>query len=120
MDFRLGAEVEAFRDEVRAFLAEHVTDEVIERAHDTGTMHDWGLHRAWPPQGWISAGWPAEYGGQGRVTARDERAHARRCTCRARRSTGSAWPRSWPTRCCIVGTDVAEGRRSSPPSSPAR
>lgn len=65
-DFRLGADVEAFRDEVAGFLAEHVTDDVIETAHETGTIHDWGLHRAMAAQGWISAGWPAEYGGGGR------------------------------------------------------
>ena len=45
-DFRLGPDVEAFRAEVRAFLAEHVTDEVIETAHHTGTIHDHGLHKA--------------------------------------------------------------------------
>ncbi|MCU1351917.1 MAG: uncharacterized protein JWM05_1126 [Acidimicrobiales bacterium] len=66
IDFRLGPEVEAFRAEVRAFLAEHVTDEVIEAAHRTGTIHDWGLHRKMAAQGWLSAGWPKEYGGQGR------------------------------------------------------
>ncbi len=65
-DFRLGGEVEAFRDEVAAFLAEHVTDEVIDQAHATGTIHDWGLHRAMAAQGWISAGWPESYGGGGR------------------------------------------------------
>lgn len=65
-DFRLGADVERFRDEVHAFLAEHVTDGVIERAHASGTIHDWDLHRAMATQGWISAGWPAEYGGGGR------------------------------------------------------
>ena len=26
--------------------AEHVTDEVIEQAHRTGTVHNWDLHRA--------------------------------------------------------------------------
>jgi alkylation response protein AidB-like acyl-CoA dehydrogenase len=65
-DFRLGPEVEAFRAEVRAFLAEHVTEEVIETAHHTGTIHDWGLHTKMAEAGWISAGWPAEFGGQGR------------------------------------------------------
>jgi alkylation response protein AidB-like acyl-CoA dehydrogenase len=58
--------VEAFRREVRAFLATHVTDEVIETAHRTGTMHDRGLHQAMADAGWISAGWPVEFGGQGR------------------------------------------------------
>ncbi|MFN8016652.1 MAG: acyl-CoA dehydrogenase [Acidimicrobiales bacterium] len=65
-DFRLDADVEAFRDEVRAFLAEHVTDEVIETAHHTGTIHDNGLHAKMADAGWISAGWPAEFGGGGR------------------------------------------------------
>ena len=65
-DFRLGPDVEAFRAEVRAFLAEHVTAEVIETAHESGTVHDWGLHRAMADAGWISAGWPADFGGQGR------------------------------------------------------
>jgi alkylation response protein AidB-like acyl-CoA dehydrogenase len=65
-DFRLGADVQAFRDEVRAFLGEHVTEEVIETAHHTGTIHDWGLHRKQAAAGHISAGWPAEYGGGGR------------------------------------------------------
>ncbi len=65
-DFRLGPEVEAFRDEARAFLREHVTDEVIEQTHRTGTVHNWDLHRATASQGWISAGWPVEYGGGGR------------------------------------------------------
>ena len=65
-DFRLGPAVEAFEAEVHDFLARHVTEDVIERAHETGTIHDWGLHRAMADQGWISAGWPAEYGGGGR------------------------------------------------------
>ncbi len=65
-DFRLGTDVEAFRDEVRSFLAEHVTDDVVEQAYRTGTVHNWDLHRAMAAQGWISAGWPVEYGGGGR------------------------------------------------------
>jgi alkylation response protein AidB-like acyl-CoA dehydrogenase len=66
LEFRLPDAVESFRADARAFLARHVTDEVIERAHTTGTIHDWGLHRAMAADGWISAGWPAEWGGQGR------------------------------------------------------
>ncbi|MEO9165234.1 MAG: acyl-CoA dehydrogenase, partial [Aquihabitans sp.] len=65
-DFRLGPDVESFRTEVRAFLAEHVTEEVIETAYTTGTIHDSGLHQKMAAAGWISAGWPAEFGGQGR------------------------------------------------------
>jgi alkylation response protein AidB-like acyl-CoA dehydrogenase len=66
MDFRLGAKSDAFREEVRSFIEEHVTDELIEQAHETGTMHDWDLHRALGERGWIAASWPIEYGGQGR------------------------------------------------------
>ena len=65
-DFALGPDVERFRAEVRAFLTEHVTTEVIETAHRSGTIHDNGLHRAMADAGWISAGWPSEFGGQGR------------------------------------------------------
>lgn len=65
-DFRLGPDVQQFRTEVRQFLADHVTTEVIETAHTTGTIHDNGLHQAMAEAGWISAGWPAEFGGQGR------------------------------------------------------
>lgn len=66
LEFRLPEAVETFRADARAFLAQHVTDAVIERAHETGTIHDWGLHRAMAEGGWISAGWPEEWGGQGR------------------------------------------------------
>jgi len=66
MEFSLPPEVEQFRTEVRAFLAANVTDEVIERAHRTGTFHDRQLHAKMAAEGWLSAGWPVEYGGQGR------------------------------------------------------
>ncbi|MEY2431721.1 MAG: hypothetical protein QOC92_1446 [Acidimicrobiaceae bacterium] len=63
---RLDAAVEEFRAEVRGFLAEHLTEEIIEQAHATGTMHDDGLHRAIAAQGYLAAGWPVEVGGGGR------------------------------------------------------
>ncbi len=66
MDFTLGDRSEAFRVEVREFLAEHVTPQVLARTHATGTVHDWDLHRALAAKGWLGAGWPVEYGGQGR------------------------------------------------------
>jgi hypothetical protein len=66
MDFRLGSKSDSFRTEVRSFLDEHLSPEVIERAHRTGTMHDRDFHRALGAQGWIAASWPAEYGGQER------------------------------------------------------
>jgi hypothetical protein len=66
MDFRLGARSDAFRQEVRTFLRERVPPDMVERAHDTGTSHNWDFHRALGAQGWIAASWPAEYGGQDR------------------------------------------------------
>jgi len=64
--FDLGEEAEAFRAEVAAFLDEHVTAEVHHRVLETGTYHDWDLHRALGKKGWIAASWPVEYGGQAR------------------------------------------------------
>lgn len=66
MDFRLGERSDEFRAEVAAFLDEHLTDEIIERVDATGTVHDWGFHRALAEQGWLAAAWPEAYGGQGR------------------------------------------------------
>lgn len=60
------AGAEAVRAEVRAFLHEHLGPDVVERAHQTGTMHDWDLHRALAEAGWLAAAWPAEHGGAGR------------------------------------------------------
>lgn len=66
MDFELGEKAETFRAEVRAFFDEQMTDEIRERVHRTGTVHDWSIHRALAERGWLAASWPVEYGGQGR------------------------------------------------------
>ncbi|HEX2382236.1 MAG TPA: acyl-CoA dehydrogenase [Acidimicrobiales bacterium] len=66
LDRRLDPETEEFRTEVRSFLDEHLTDEIIERAHATGTMHDAALHKAIASRGYLAAGWPKEVGGHGR------------------------------------------------------
>ena len=63
MDFGLTTAARTFRDEVRAFVDEHVTDEVIDRALTTGTMHDWGLHRALAEKRWLAGPWPEADGG---------------------------------------------------------
>jgi alkylation response protein AidB-like acyl-CoA dehydrogenase len=55
-----------FRAEVREFLAEHCPPEVVARVHETGTVHDWALHRALAAKGWLAADWPRDAGGQGR------------------------------------------------------
>ena len=66
MDFRLEPETEAFRSEVRSFIAGQPIAAIIDRAHATGTMHDWGFHRALCEEGYLAAGWPVEFGGLGR------------------------------------------------------
>jgi alkylation response protein AidB-like acyl-CoA dehydrogenase len=58
MDFSLRPETERFRDQVRAFIAEHVTPEVIERMHETGTFHDWGLSKALADAGLLHGALP--------------------------------------------------------------
>jgi alkylation response protein AidB-like acyl-CoA dehydrogenase len=62
MDFSLSDRSEAFRAEVREFLAA-LPDGLAGAIHDTGTLHDWNVHRGMAERGWLSAAWPAEYGG---------------------------------------------------------
>ena len=65
MDFSFPPEAEAFRDEVREFLAANLTEELIEATHD-GTMHIPTLHQAMADKGWLAGPVPAELGGGGR------------------------------------------------------
>ncbi|MEQ8842848.1 MAG: acyl-CoA dehydrogenase family protein [Acidimicrobiales bacterium] len=65
MDFSFPPEVEAFRAEVREFLAEHLTEEMIEATHD-GTVHAPALHAAMAERGWLSGPVPEALGGGGR------------------------------------------------------
>ena len=65
MDFRLDPATVALQQEVRSFLTEHLTPDIVERSLDTGTMHDWGLHRKLCERGYLAAGWPTEVGGLG-------------------------------------------------------
>ena len=66
MDFRFDPETEAFRGEVRSFIDEHLTREIVEGALTSGTMHDWGFHKALCARGYLASGWPTEVGGLGR------------------------------------------------------
>ena len=50
----------------RAASPRAYTDERRQHAHDTGTMHDWELHRAMAAQGWIRQALPEALGGGGR------------------------------------------------------
>jgi alkylation response protein AidB-like acyl-CoA dehydrogenase len=66
MDFstvELSAEDREFRDELRAFLAQIVTDEVIRRDRETGENFDEGVHLALGAQGYLAADWHDESDG---------------------------------------------------------
>ncbi|BBZ31645.1 acyl-CoA dehydrogenase family protein [Mycolicibacterium confluentis] len=63
MDFtqvELNDDDQAFREEVRGFLAEHVTDEVRRRDRETGDNFDEGVHLAIGAAGYLEKEWKAE------------------------------------------------------------
>jgi alkylation response protein AidB-like acyl-CoA dehydrogenase len=66
VDFTPSTSAVQFGDEVRELIASVFTDDVRQRVHDTGTMHDWGLHRAMAAKGWIEQALPEALGGGGR------------------------------------------------------
>ena len=74
MDFtqvELSADDQAFRDELRAFLDENVTEEVLRRDRETGENFDEELHLALGEAGYLSALWHSQAeGGFGPVRKR--------------------------------------------------
>lgn len=74
MDFsrvELSDEDAQFRDEVRAFLREHVTEEVKRRDRETGDNFDEGVHLALGAAGYLEREWKSEAdGGFSRVRRR--------------------------------------------------
>jgi alkylation response protein AidB-like acyl-CoA dehydrogenase len=68
-DLDLGPEANAFRQEVRAWLAEHWTKEDQE-AHHRLPIREQGSDRAFTEalaeQGWLGVSWPRQWGGQER------------------------------------------------------
>jgi hypothetical protein len=62
------ADTDAFRAELRAWLAEHLTSEVAAAGADGMEGDDLELLRAWnrtlADGGWAAPAWPAEYGGR--------------------------------------------------------
>lgn len=74
MDFsrvELAEDDQAFLDEARAFLAEHVTDDVIRRDRETGDNFDEGVHLALGAAGYLTGEWRSEdEGGFSRVRRR--------------------------------------------------
>jgi len=70
MEHALSPEDLAFRDEVRAFLAEKLTPELqAANARQAGVFAEGELNRAWHAilyeKGWIAPSWPVEHGGPG-------------------------------------------------------
>lgn len=60
MDFEWSDDVEAFRGDVRAFLAEHLPPALEEEIYVTGVSHDHGFALALGAQNWITPEWPRE------------------------------------------------------------
>ncbi len=70
MDLSFSAADEAFRDEVRAFLDENLSDDFREASRLTsGVFAELEIGRRWHTilhgKGWIAPSWPQEYGGTG-------------------------------------------------------
>ncbi|MCH8007737.1 MAG: acyl-CoA dehydrogenase family protein, partial [Chloroflexi bacterium] len=66
MDFSFSPEDEAFREEVRAFIAEELGDRDIVRG---GNIDAWKAYRKFiqklAGRGWLTLAWPKEWGGEG-------------------------------------------------------
>jgi alkylation response protein AidB-like acyl-CoA dehydrogenase len=60
MDFAWGAREEVLRAEVRAFLDEHLTEELEDRIYTSGVSHDDGFARAMGERNWIAPDWARE------------------------------------------------------------
>lgn len=65
MDFRLDDAAERFREELRGFLEEHVTDELEEELYRSGGSYDEDFTVAMRERGLLAVGWDEEWGGSG-------------------------------------------------------
>lgn len=70
MDFSYPADVERFRSELRDWLSQNLTDELVAARRSTGRddaafemLRGWNATMA--DAGWAAVSWPAEYGGRG-------------------------------------------------------
>ena len=66
MDWSFPSEAEDFRIEVKEFIAEHLTEDVISSTHD-GTIHNWDFHKKIAERGWLGGAVPSELGGGGKT-----------------------------------------------------
>jgi len=65
MDFRFTGEEEAFREEVRAFLARELTEEVlVGEGIAPSTPAKRAFQKKLAANGWLAISWPEEWGGQ--------------------------------------------------------
>jgi len=64
LDFGLGAEVERFRTEARAFFERALTPELRAKAHFSFAGHDGGFQRELARAGLLFPHWPRAYGGR--------------------------------------------------------
>ena len=70
MEFRFSAVDEAFRDEVRTWMAEHLVGEFasLGTGMNLGEGDELDVRRAWERElavdGWVGIGWPKQYGGR--------------------------------------------------------
>jgi alkylation response protein AidB-like acyl-CoA dehydrogenase len=88
-----------WREEVRAFVAEHITSDVIARVHAGGTVHDWGVHRALAERGWLAGDRPADemavlLDEMGRAGAPVDGWLTTELVARTLELTGNAWQKS--------------------------
>jgi 3-oxocholest-4-en-26-oyl-CoA dehydrogenase alpha subunit len=69
MDFAFTPEQEALREEVRKFIEENVTPEIIAEIETSGIRHKGPktrqMYQKIAQKGWVGISWPKEYGGQG-------------------------------------------------------
>jgi alkylation response protein AidB-like acyl-CoA dehydrogenase len=84
VDFSYPAEVERFRKELRAWLCDNLTDEVVTAGRTRGKdVSAFDVLRAWDAAmadaGWGAVSWPREYGGRG-ATVLEQLAYAEETT----------------------------------------
>lgn len=80
MDFSYPAEVQHFREELCAWLSDHLSEDVIRAGRVRGEDPDaFAVRRAWDAAvadaGWGAVSWPCEYGGRG-ATVLEQLAYA--------------------------------------------